>query len=51
MTLPDDFQFSLSQQFEVAGQPGFRRDAARLSLKKIEWDIKNAERVSLGRGG
>jgi len=41
----NDFQLGLSQKFEVAGQPGFRRAAARQNLKKVEWRIKDAERL------
>ena len=41
----DNFRLGLAQKFEVAGQPGFRRAAARRNLKKVQWEIKNAERL------
>ncbi len=40
----NDFQFTLSQEFEVGGQPGLRREAARLNLTRAEWEIKDAQR-------
>ena len=37
--------FTLSQEFEIAGQRGWRVDAAREGIEKISKDIKDRERV------
>lgn len=36
---------SLSQEFEIGGQPGYRREAARKNLEKVNLEIKDQERL------
>ena len=38
-----NYSFSLSQEFEIAGQRGARVDAARKEVEKANWDVKTAE--------
>ncbi len=45
----DNFRFGVAQRVEVAGQPELRRAAARQNLKKVEWAIKDAERLLKAR--
>jgi cobalt-zinc-cadmium efflux system outer membrane protein len=36
---------SLSQEFEIGGQPGYRREAAQRSLRKVSFEISDFERA------
>jgi cobalt-zinc-cadmium efflux system outer membrane protein len=40
-----NYGFSLSQEFEIAGQRGLRIDAAKSGMEKTAQDIRNAQRI------
>jgi outer membrane protein, heavy metal efflux system len=40
-----NFGFSLSQEFEIGGQPGYRREAAQRNLEKVKFEIGDFERT------
>src|SRR5262245_44558119 len=40
-----NFGFSLSQEFEIGGQPGYRREAAHGNLEKVQFEIGDLERT------
>ncbi|MDT7040711.1 TolC family protein [Candidatus Nitronereus thalassa] len=44
-----DFQVTLSQEVEVAGQRGLRREAATRSVTRVEAQVKDRERVITGQ--
>ena len=40
-----NFGFSLSQEFEIGGQPRYRREAAQRNLEKVKFEIGDFERT------
>ena len=44
-----DFQVTLSQEVEVAGQRGLRREAAARNVTRVEAQVKDRERLIIGQ--
>jgi len=40
-----NFGFSLSQEFEIGGQPRYRREAAQRNLEKVRFEVGDFERI------
>ena len=40
-----NFGFSLSQEFEIGGQPRYRREAAQRNLEKVKFEVGDFERI------
>ncbi len=40
-----NYGFSLSQEFEIGGQPRYRREAAQRNLEKVKFGVSDLERI------
>src|SRR4030095_3121899 len=40
-----NYGFSLNQEFEIGGQPRYRREAAQRNLEKVNFEVSDLERV------